>query len=405
MNILVLNCGSSSAKYKLIEVDQNVILAEGGVEKIGLPDAFIKVKLDDGSKKSIPLDITDHTGAIKAILDILVDPELGCIKSFDEINAVGHRVVHGGEKFNKSVLITDEVKDMIRECYGIAPLHNPVNMAGIDAITQVLPQVPQVAVFDTAFHQTMPRKAFMYALPFEYYTRDHVRRYGFHGTSHRFVAQKVCDMLGVDINEQKIIVCHIGNGASITAVKNGKSIDTTMGLTPTEGLMMGTRSGDVDPGAIVYLMDKYNLTAKKMLDIINKKSGVLGITGFSSDMRDVTEAADVKGDELAKLALDMYEHRILKYIGAYVAELNGVDIIAFTGGVGENQYNTRKVVCRNLAFLGLKIDEELNETLWRGKEGVVSTPDSKVKVAVVLTDEEYMIARDTQAIVNGQEVN
>lgn len=405
MNILVLNCGSSSAKYKLIEVDHNVILAEGGVEKIGLPDAFIKVKLDDGSKKSIPLDITDHSGAIKAILDILVDPELGCIKSFDEINAVGHRVVHGGEKFNKSVLITDEVKDMIRECYGIAPLHNPVNMAGIDAITQVLPQVPQVAVFDTAFHQTMPRKAFMYALPFEYYTRDHVRRYGFHGTSHRFVAQKVCDMLGVDINEQKIIVCHIGNGASITAVKNGKSIDTTMGLTPTEGLMMGTRSGDVDPGAIVYLMDKYNLTAKEMLDIINKKSGVLGITGFSSDMRDVTEAADVKGDELAKLALDMYEHRILKYIGAYVAELNGVDIIAFTGGVGENQYNTRKVVCRNLAFLGLKIDEELNETLWRGKEGVVSTPDSKVKVAVVLTDEEYMIARDTQAIVNGQEVN
>ncbi len=405
MNILVLNCGSSSAKYKLIEVDHNVILAEGGVEKIGLPDAFIKVKLEDGSKKSIPLDITDHTGAIKAILDILVDPELGCIKSFDEINAVGHRVVHGGEKFNKSVLITDEVKDMIRECYGIAPLHNPVNMAGIDAITQVLPQVPQVAVFDTAFHQTMPRKAFMYALPFEYYTRDHVRRYGFHGTSHRFVAQKVCDMLGVDINEQKIIVCHIGNGASITAVKNGKSIDTTMGLTPTEGLMMGTRSGDVDPGAIVYLMDKYNLTAKEMLDIINKKSGVLGITGFSSDMRDVTEAADVKGDELAKLALDMYEHRILKYIGAYVAELNGVDIIAFTGGVGENQYNTRKVVCRNLAFLGLKIDEELNETLWRGKEGVVSTPDSKVKVAVVLTDEEYMIARDTQAIVNGQEVN
>ncbi|MBP5560294.1 MAG: acetate kinase [Muribaculaceae bacterium] len=405
MNILVLNCGSSSAKYKLIEVENNITLAEGGVEKIGLPDAFIKVKLDDGSKKNIALDITDHKGAIKAILDILIDPDLGCIKSFEEIDAVGHRVVHGGEKFNKSVLITDEVKDMIRECYGIAPLHNPVNMAGIDAITQVLPQVPQVAVFDTAFHQTMPRKAFMYALPFEYYTRDHVRRYGFHGTSHRFVAQKVCDMLGVDINEQKIIVCHIGNGASITAVKNGKSIDTTMGLTPTEGLMMGTRSGDVDPGAIVYLMDKYGLSAKDMLDIINKKSGVLGITGFSSDMRDVTEAADEKGDELAKLALDMYELRILKYIGAYTAELNGVDIIAFTGGVGENQFNTRKVVCRNLAYLGLKIDEELNETLWRGKEGILSTPDSKVKVAVVLTDEEYMIARDTQAIVNSLAAN
>ena len=410
MNILVLNCGSSSAKYKLIEVENNITLAEGGVEKIGLPDAFIKVKLDDGSKKNIALDITDHKGAIKDILDILIDPDMGCIKSFEEIDAVGHRVVHGGEKFNKSVLVTDEVKDMIRECYGIAPLHNPGWRIGMvagaaDAITQVLPQVPQVAVFDTAFHQTMPRKAFMYALPFEYYTRDHVRRYGFHGTSHRFVAQKVCDMLGVDINEQKIIVCHIGNGASITAVKNGKSIDTTMGLTPTEGLMMGTRSGDVDPGAIVYLMDKYGLSAKDMLDIINKKSGVLGITGFSSDMRDVTEAADEKGDELAKLALDMYELRILKYIGAYTAELNGVDIIAFTGGVGENQFNTRKVVCRNLAYLGLKIDEELNETLWRGKEGILSTPDSKVKVAVVLTDEEYMIARDTQAIVNSLAAN
>lgn len=405
MNILVLNCGSSSAKYKLLEVDNNVTLAEGGVEKIGLPDAFIKVKLNDGSKKSIPLDITDHTGAIKAILDILIDKELGCIKSFDEIDAVGHRVVHGGEKFNKSVLINDEVKDMIRECYGIAPLHNPVNMAGIDAITQVLPQVPQVAVFDTAFHQTMPRKAFMYALPFEYYTRDHVRRYGFHGTSHRFVAQKVCDMVGADINTQKIIVCHIGNGASITAVKNGKSIDTTMGLTPTEGLMMGTRSGDVDPGAIVYLMDKYNLSANDMLNIINKKSGVLGITGFSSDMRDVVEAAEEKGDELARLALDMYELRILKYIGAFAAELNGVDIIAFTGGVGENQYDTRKVVCRNLEYLGVKINEELNETLWRGKEGIVSTGDSKVKVAVVLTDEEYMIARDTQSIVRDLSVN
>lgn len=400
MNILVLNCGSSSVKYKLLEIEQNVTLAEGGVEKIGLPDAFIKVKLDDGSKKNIALDISDHTGAIKAILNILTDAELGCIKSFDEIDAVGHRVVHGGEKFNKSVLITTEVKDMIKECYGIAPLHNPVNMAGIEAITQVLPQVPQVAVFDTAFHQTMPRKAFMYALPMEFYTRDHVRRYGFHGTSHRFVAQKVCDMLGVDINEQRIIVCHIGNGASITAVKNGKSIDTSMGLTPTEGLMMGTRSGDVDPGAIVYLMDKYNLSPKDMLDIINKKSGVQGITGFSSDMRDVVEAAEEKGDDLAQLALDMYELRILKYIGAYAAELNGVDIIAFTGGVGENQVNTRKVVCRNLEYLGVKIDEQLNEQLWHGKEGVVSLPESKVKVAVVLTDEEYMIARDTQAIVS-----
>ena len=403
MNILVLNCGSSSAKYKLIEIKENKTLAEGGVEKIGLPDGFIKLKFDDGSKKNIDLGLTDHKGAIKAILDALVHPEYGCIKDLKEIDAVGHRVVHGGEKFSRSVLVTDEVKDMIRECYGIAPLHNPVNMAGIEAIEAVLPGVPQVGVFDTAFHQTMPKSAFMYPLPMEYYTQDHVRRYGFHGTSHRFVAQRVCDMLGTTPQGKRIICCHIGNGASISAIKDGKSIDTTMGLTPTEGLMMGTRSGDVDPGALLFLMEKYNLSPKEMLNIINKKSGVLGITGLSSDMRDVVDAAEEKGDERAKLALDMYELRILKYIGAYAAELNGVDIIAFTGGVGENQYQTRKRVCRQLEYLGVKIDEELNDTLWRGKEGEISLPDSKVKVVVVLTDEEYMIAHDTEAIVNGRE--
>ena len=403
MNILVLNCGSSSAKYKLIETKENKTLAEGGVEKIGLPDGFIKLKFDDGSKKNIDLGLTDHKGAIKAILDALVHPEYGCIKDLKEIDAVGHRVVHGGEKFSRSVLITDEVKDMIRECYGIAPLHNPVNMAGIEAIEAVLPGVPQVAVFDTAFHQTMPKKAYMYALPMEYYTQDHVRRYGFHGTSHRFIAKRVCDMLGTTPEGKRIICCHIGNGASISAIKDGKSIDTTMGLTPTEGLMMGTRSGDVDPGALLFLMEKYNLSPKEMLNIINKKSGVLGITGVSSDMRDVVDAAEKDNDERAQLALDMYELRILKTIGAYAAELNGVDIIAFTGGVGENQYQTRKRVCRQLSYLGVKIDEELNDTLWRGKEGEISTPDSKVKVVVVMTDEEYMIARDTEAIVEGRE--
>ena len=403
MNILVLNCGSSSAKYKLIEIKENKTLAEGGVEKIGLPDGFIKLKFDDGSKKNIDLGLTDHKGAIKAILDALVHPEYGCIKDLKEIDAVGHRVVHGGEKFSRSVLITDEVKDMIRECYGIAPLHNPVNMAGIEAIEAVLPNVPQVAVFDTAFHQTMPKSAFMYPLPMEYYTNDHVRRYGFHGTSHRFIAQRVCEMLGTTPEGKRIISCHIGNGASISAIKDGKSIDTTMGLTPTEGLMMGTRSGDVDPGALLFLMEKYNLSPKEMLNIINKKSGVLGITGVSSDMRDVVDAAEKDHNERAQLALDMYELRILKTIGAYTAELNGVDIIAFTGGVGENQFQTRKRVCRNLSYLGVKIDEELNDTLWRGKEGEISTPDSKVKVVVVLTDEEYMIARDTEAIVEGRE--
>ncbi len=386
MNILVLNCGSSSAKYKLIEIKENKTLAEGGVEKIGLPDGFIKLKFDDGSKKNIDLGLIDHKGAIKAILDALINPEYGCIKDLKEIDAVGHRVVHGGEKFSRSVLITDEVKDMIRECYGIAPLHNPVNMA-----------------FDTAFHQTMPKSAFMYPLPMEYYTNDHVRRYGFHGTSHRFIAQRVCEMLGTTPEGKRIISCHIGNGASISAIKDGKSIDTTMGLTPTEGLMMGTRSGDVDPGALLFLMEKYNLSPKEMLNIINKKSGVLGITGVSSDMRDVVDAAEKEGNERAQLALDMYELRILKTIGAYAAELNGVDIIAFTGGVGENQYQTRKRVCNNLSYLGVKIDEAVNDTLWRGKEGEISTSDSKVKVVVVLTDEEYMIARDTEAIVEGRE--
>lgn len=402
MNILVLNCGSSSVKYKLIEIKENKILAEGGVEKIGLPDAFIKFKLADGSKKTVDLDITDHQGAIKSILDTITGEEYGCIKSFEEIDAVGHRVVHGGEKFNKSVLITDEVIAKVKECYDIAPLHNPVNIAGIDAISNILPNVPQVGVFDTAFHQTMPAKSYMYALPYKFYKEDGVRRYGFHGTSHRYVSKRVCEFLGVQYEDQKIITCHVGNGGSITAIDHGKSIDTSMGLTPTEGLMMGTRVGDVDPGALTFIMEKHNLTAKDMQNIINKQSGIAGVTEISSDMREI-EAAVNAGDERAVLGLDMYEQRILKYVGAYAAEMGGVDIIVFTGGVGENQTGVRENVCAPLGFMGVKLDNELNAKV-RGTETVISTPDSKVKVVVIPTDEEYLIARDTEAIVEGREV-
>ena len=398
MKILVLNCGSSSVKYKLIDTTNSEVMAEGGVEKIGLPDGFLKFKLADGSKAIKELGLVDHRGAVEAILNTLTDPELGCISSYSEIDAVGHRVVHGGEKFSSSVIITDEVKDKIRECYDIAPLHNPANMTGIEAIDTLMPGIPQVGVFDTAFHQTMPAKAYMYALPYRFYKEDGVRRYGFHGTSHRYVSQRVCEILGVDISRQKIITCHIGNGGSITAVDGGKSVDTSMGLTPTEGLMMGTRVGDIDPGALTFIMERHNLTAADVQKIINKESGVLGVTGLSSDMREI-EAAINAGNEQAKMALDMYENRIVKYIGAYAAEMGGVDIIVFTGGVGENQTGVRENVCAPLAFMGVKIDTELNAKV-RGTETIISTPDSKVKVVVVPTDEEMMIARDTEELVS-----
>ena len=400
MNILVLNCGSSSVKYKLIEIKANKVLAEGGIEKIGLPDAFIKFKFGN-EKIQQDLDINDHVGAIKSILDNLTSKEYGCIKDFKEIDAVGHRVVHGGEKFNKSVLINDEVIAKIKECYGIAPLHNPVNMAGIDAINEVLPEVPQVGVFDTAFHQTMPAKSYMYALPYKYYAEDGVRRYGFHGTSHRYVSQRVCDFLGVEPKGKKIITCHVGNGGSITAVKDGKSIDTSMGLTPTEGLMMGTRCGDVDPGALIFLMDKHNLSSKDMLNMVNKESGLAGVSGVSSDMREITAAAK-QGDEKAILALEIYEQRITKYVGAFAAEMGGVDIIVFTGGVGEHQSSTRANVCNPLRFMGVEIDDAANDAN-NGDEGIISTPNSAVKVVVIPTDEEYMIAKDTEAIIEGRE--
>lgn len=397
MKILVLNCGSSSVKYKLIDTSNEKALAEGGVEKIGLPDGFLKYKKNDGEKAIKQLGLVDHKGAVKAVLDILTDPVDGCIKSYSEIDAVGHRVVHGAEKFSKSVLLTDEVIQQVKDCYDLAPLHNPANVTGIEAVEEILPGIKQVGVFDTAFHQTMPAKSFMYALPYKFYKEDGVRRYGFHGTSHRYVSQRVCEILGCDITKKKIITCHIGNGGSITAVEFGKSVDTSMGLTPTEGLMMGTRVGDVDPGALTFIMKKHNLSADDLQKIINKESGMLGISGVSSDMREI-DTAIREGIERAKLGLEMYKQRIIKYIGAYAAEMGGVDIIVFTGGVGENQADVRADVCRPLGFIGVQLDEALNAKT-RGTETVISTPESKVAVVVVPTDEELMIARDTAALV------
>lgn len=398
MKILVLNCGSSSVKYKLIDTDTDVTMAEGGVEKIGLEDGFLKFKKPDGSKEIKQLGLIDHKAAVMAILENLTDPTVGCIKSFEEIDAVGHRVVHGGEKFASSVLITDEVIQQVKDCYDLAPLHNPANITGIEAITALLPDVPQVGVFDTAFHQTMPARSFMYAIPYEYYKNDGVRRYGFHGTSHRYVSQRAAEILGEPIEKLKMVTCHIGNGGSITAVDGGKSIDTSMGLTPTEGLMMGTRTGDIDPGAITYLMTKHGMSAADVQTLINKKSGVAGISGISNDMREI-EAAVNAGDPRAKLALDMYELRILKYVGAYAAEMGGLDVIVFTGGVGENQTGVRENVCEPLKFMGVEIDKDLN-AVTRGTETIISTPSSRVKVLIVPTDEELTIARDTQDIVS-----
>lgn len=396
MKILVLNCGSSSVKYKLIDSETKAVLAEGGVEKIGLPDSFLKFKRPDGSKEVITTPMPTAKEAVKNVLDILTDPKEGVIKSYDEIDAVGHRVVHGMEEFNKSVLITPEVVEKVKECYPVAPLHNPANVTGIEAVTALMPDKPQVAVFDTAFHQTMPAKAFMYALPYSAYEKYGVRRYGFHGTSHRYVSRRACEFLGLDYEKQRIITCHIGNGASITAIADGKSVDTSMGLTPTEGLMMGTRTGDVDPGALVYMMEREGLDAAGVSKLINKESGVAGVTELSSDMRDIESAVEA-GNERAILALDMYEYRILKYIGAYTAVLGGVDVIVFTGGVGENQIGTRERICKQLAFMGVTFNEEANKV--RGEEIEISGKDSKVHVVVIPTDEELMIAQDTAAIV------
>ena len=396
MNILVLNNGSSSVKYKLIDSDTKRVLAEGGVEKIGLPDSFIKFKTPEGKKETVEVSMPDHKEAIRQVFKVLTDPEKGVIRNLDEIDAVGHRVVHGMEYFNKSVLITPEVIARVKECYPVAPLHNPANITGIEAILDLLPEVPQVGVFDTAFHQTMPAKAYMYALPYEDYEKYGIRRYGFHGTSHRYVSRRACEFLGLDYDKQRIITCHIGNGGSITAISDGKSVDTSMGLTPTEGLMMGTRVGDVDPGALTYLMERRDIGYKELQKIINKESGVLGVSGISNDMRDIEDGIEA-GNERAILAMDMYEYHILKYIGAYTAVLGGADVIVFTGGVGENQTSTRETICKSLAYLGVTFNAEANKV--RGSEIEISGPDSKIRVVVIPTDEELMIATDTAEIV------
>lgn len=395
MKILVLNCGSSSIKYKLFDMDNNHVMAQGGIEKIGLPGSFLKLTAPNGEKVILEEPIPEHTKGIEFIIYQLTQGQYACIESLKDVDAVGHRVVHGGEKFNQSTLITQEVLDNIIACNDLAPLHNPANLLGINAVAAIAPEMPQVAVFDTAFHQTMPAKAYMYGIPYEYYEKYAVRRYGFHGTSHRYVSKRACDALGLDYNKTKIITAHIGNGGSIAAVKNGQCVDTTMGLTPLEGLLMGTRAGDIDAGAVTFLMEKEGWTPQDASNVLNKKSGVLGISGVSSDMRELSQAAD-NGNERAKMAMDMYHYRIKKYIGAYAAAMGGVDVLVFTGGVGENQAIARYDVCVDMEYMGLTFDAEINEKI-HGVEAVISAPDSKVTVIVVPTDEEWMIASDTAA--------
>lgn len=397
MKILVLNCGSSSVKYKLLDMTSKEVLGSGGVEKIGMKGSFLKHTKQNGEKVILEGEVLEHQLAIEYILGVLTSTKHGCIKNMEEIDAVGHRVVHGGEKFNSSVVITDEVIRNIEACIEIAPLHNPPNLAGIFAISDLLPQIPQVAVFDTAFHQTMPEHAYMYGIPYTLYKKYGIRRYGFHGTSHRYVSRRACEFLGLDYQKTKIITAHIGNGGSITAIENGKSVDTSMGFTPVEGLMMGTRSGDVDLGVVTYLMEKEMISTSATTTLFNKHSGVLGVSGISSDMRDIEKAIS-EGNQRAKLALGMYEYRIKKYIGSYAAVLNGFDVLVFTGGVGENQTITRERICNGLSYLGIEIDPEINRI--RGEELLISTSNSRVKVVVIPTDEEYLIASDTMELVS-----
>ena len=398
MIILVLNCGSSSVKYKLFEMNDNKILASGVVEKIGMKGSFLKHTKQNGDKVMLEGEILEQSNAIEYILGVLISKNHGCLSALEQINAVGHRVVHGGEEFNKSVLITDAVIRKIEECIEIAPLHNPPNLAGIQGISDLLPDVPQVAVFDTAFHQTMPERAYMYAIPYQLYTKYGVRRYGFHGTSHRYVSRRACEFLGLDYENTKMITVHIGNGASAAAIKNGKSIDTSMGFTPLEGLIMGTRSGDIDLGAVIFLMDKEMIGSQAVSTLFNKYSGVLGVSGVSSDMRDIEDAA-AEGNSRAQLALEMYNYRLRKYIGSYMAALDGVDLIVFTGGVGENSPETREDICAGFDYAGLIFDPDANKGV-KGKEKLLSKPESKIKVAVIPTDEEFLIASDTMEIIN-----
>lgn len=395
MKVLVINCGSSSLKYQVIDSDTEQVLAKGLCERIGI-DGRLTYQPAGGEKEITDAAMPTHTEAVRMVLDALINEKTGVLKSLSEIDAVGHRLVHGGEKFSASCVINDEVIKGVEECNDLAPLHNPANIIGVNACKELMPNVPMVAVFDTAFHQTMPKEAYMYGLPYEYYEKYKVRKYGFHGTSHSFVSKRVAEVAGRDLNNTKTIVCHLGNGASICAVKNGKSVDTSMGLSPLEGLIMGTRSGDVDPSVLEFIAGKENLTISEVLNVLNKKSGVDGISGVSSDFRDL-EAAANEGNERAALAIDMFAYRVAKYVGSYVAAMNGVDLIAFTAGIGENTKIIRKKVCDHFGYLGITLDDEANNV--RGEEKLISTPDSKVAVYVIPTNEELAIARETVALV------
>lgn len=396
MNILVINCGSSSLKYQLINSDSEEVLAKGLCERIGASGSVLTHKTKDGRKEVIEEPMPNHTIAVKLVISALTDKEYGCIKSLDEIGAVGHRIVHGGENFSESVIITEETIKAIEECSELAPLHNPANLIGVNSCREIMGDIPMVAVFDTAFHQTIPEKAYMYGIPYEYYEKYKIRRYGFHGTSHQFVSHHAAEMLGKDIKDLKIIVCHLGNGASVTAVQGGRSVDTSMGLTPLEGLLMGTRSGDIDPAVVEFICKKENLTVEETLNVLNKKSGMLGLTGISSDARDV-EAAVKDGNERAILTVQSYAYRVAKYIGAYTAAMNGVDAICFTAGLGENHGLLRERVVSYLGYLGAELDEVKNDVA--GEDAVVSTDTSKVALLVVPTNEELAIARETKRLV------
>ena len=395
MKILVLNCGSSSIKYALYDMDDKRVITSGGIEKIGLPDSFLKLKYN-GQKIQIDRPIEEHTAGVQFIFEVLTTGEYAVLESLDELDAVGHRMVHGGEKFNQSVLLTPEVMTVFEACNDLAPLHNPANIKGVNAVKALLPDIPQVGVFDTAFHQTMPDYAYMYALPYDLYQQYGVRRYGFHGTSHRYVSQRVCEYLGIKPEGTRIITCHIGNGASIAAVKDGRCVDTSMGLTPLEGLIMGTRCGDIDAGAVTFLMDKLGLDTKQLSALLNKQSGLAGISQLSSDFRDIF-AGIAQGNDKARLAKEMYTYRIKKYIGQYAAAMGGVDIILFTGGAGENQWEVREGATTGLEFMGVKLDDAKNRSC-RATEAIISADDSSVKVCVIPTDEELMIALDTESL-------
>ncbi|NLU50032.1 MAG: acetate kinase [Syntrophomonadaceae bacterium] len=392
MKVLVVNCGSSSIKYQLVDMTDESVLAKGLVDRVGIPGTVLKHEPLGKDEVVIKKDLPDHTEGMKLVLDVLVNPEYGVIKSMDEIGAVGHRVVHGGEAFAASVVIDDQVKQVIRECFDIAPLHNPPNLMGIDACQELMPNVKHVAVFDTAFHQTMPPKNYMYALPYEIYEQYKVRRYGFHGTSHFYVSHRAAELLGKPYEECKIITLHLGNGASMAAIADGKVIDTSMGFTPLEGLVMGTRSGDIDPAIVFFIMEKLNLTTSEVNNYLNKKSGMLGLSGVSNDLRDILEAA-AAGNQRAQLALDVYYTRVKGYIGNYMAQLNGCDCLVFTAGVGENAIDIRQAICEGLDYLGIKLDVEKNKV--RGREVDVAASDSKVRIFVIPTNEELVIARDT----------